>query len=143
MGALHRHDPWVAAQRIGELSMTHVESIDAHRAAAQKDIREATGRGADIEAHAAADVDPELVERGVELLAAARNVRRGRREVQDRIGGQKLTGFVVTPRRVALPHPHLAGKDQAHRRVAIRGQTPGDQQVVESRTFRSNARHCS
>jgi hypothetical protein len=30
---LHRHDPSVTTQRLGELSASHVESIDARRAA--------------------------------------------------------------------------------------------------------------
>src|ERR1700675_2582394 len=37
---LHRHDARVAAQRPGELSAAHVESVDPARAALQQDVRE-------------------------------------------------------------------------------------------------------
>ena len=78
MDVLHRHDPRIVAQRVGELSVAHVESIDARRTALQQDVREAACRRADIEAHPAGNVDAERVERGGELLAAARHERRAR-----------------------------------------------------------------
>ena len=50
VGALHRDDARVAAERLGELAAAHVESVDAGRAALQQDVGEAAGRGADVEA---------------------------------------------------------------------------------------------
>ena len=49
VGPLHRDDPRVGAERLGELAATHVESVDPARAALQQDVREAAGRGADVE----------------------------------------------------------------------------------------------
>ena len=46
---LHRDDARVATERLGELAATHVESVDAARAALQQDVGEAARRGADIE----------------------------------------------------------------------------------------------
>ena len=74
--ALHRHDARVAAERFGKLSAAHVESVDARRAALQQDVREAAGRGADVERDPARRVDLERIERRRQLVAAAADVRR-------------------------------------------------------------------
>ena len=72
---LHRDDAGVGAERFGELSAAHVESVDPARAALQQDVGEAAGRGADIERDEPGRVDPEGVERRRQLVAAAADVR--------------------------------------------------------------------
>ena len=72
---LHRDDARVAPERFGELAATHVESVDARRAALQQDVGEAAGRGTDVEARPSRRVDLERVERRRELVAAAADVR--------------------------------------------------------------------
>ena len=54
-----------------QLAVADVEGHDVRRAALQQAVGEAAGRGAAVERAAAGDVDGELGERGVELLAAA------------------------------------------------------------------------
>ena len=71
----HGHARIVAQARV-ELAVADVERDHARRAALEQDVREAAGRGADVEAVAPGRVDPERVERVRELVAAARDVRR-------------------------------------------------------------------
>ncbi len=47
---LHRNHAGVTTQRLGKLSASHVESIDARSTALQQDIGEAAGRRPDVEA---------------------------------------------------------------------------------------------
>ena len=56
------------AQRVGELSAAHVESVDPARAALEQDVGEAAGRGADVERDQPGRVDPERVERRGQLV---------------------------------------------------------------------------
>ena len=60
---LHRDDPRIAAQRLGQLAAAHVDRVDPGRAALEQDVGEAARRGPDVEADEAGRVDPERVER--------------------------------------------------------------------------------
>ena len=72
---LERDDPGIRAELFGELTATHVESIDTRRTALQQHVREAAGRSADVEADEPGRVDPERVERGGQLVATPAHVR--------------------------------------------------------------------
>ena len=69
----------VLAQAVVELAVGDVERDHVLGAALEQAVREAAGRGADVERAAAGDVEAERVERVGELDAAARDV--GRRAV--------------------------------------------------------------
>ena len=56
-----------------KLAAADIDRIDAPRAAREQHLGEAAGRGADIEADAARDIDAEMVERRRKLDAAARH----------------------------------------------------------------------
>ena len=84
VGPLERGDAGIATQGLGELSATHVESVDVARAALQQDVGEAARRGADIQRGHAARIDPERVEGRRELVAAPADVRLARLDPDDR-----------------------------------------------------------
>ena len=113
--------------------MTHVESIDARCAASQKGIREAAGRGANIQAHPAGDGHPELVEGRVELLAAARDEARPLYQGYGRRFKDRLSRLAVNSCSVSLADPDLAGEEKPRRFVACACQAALDQQVVQAR----------
>ena len=128
--ALHRDDARIAAQHLGQLSASHVESIDACRAALQEDIGEATGRGADVETHAPAHVDPESLERRVQLLAAARHEARPLDELDlDRRRRPSRPALQVAARPVARADANLRRPSAAARpgrdRARGRARRPG------------------
>ena len=72
---LERHHPLVAPKPIGELAPTDVDGIDPRGAALEQDVGEAAGRRADVERDQSGRVERERVERGDQLVAAARDVR--------------------------------------------------------------------
>ena len=57
-----------------ELAAANVNRVDFGRAARDQHIAEAAGRGADIERYRTVGVEAEGIERGFELLPAARDV---------------------------------------------------------------------
>ena len=61
-----------------ELAVPDVDGDHAFRPAPEQHVGEAAGRGADVEAGEARGIEPEGVERGGELDAAARDIRVGR-----------------------------------------------------------------
>src|SRR4051812_38989480 len=63
VGFLERDDLRPVAQARVELAAADIDRIDAPRASGDQDFGESAGRGADIEADMAGDVDPEPVER--------------------------------------------------------------------------------
>ena len=65
-----------------QLPAADIDRVDAPGAALQQHLREAAGRGADIEADHAARIEAEMIERGHELQAAARHVRMRRARAQ-------------------------------------------------------------
>src|SRR5437764_1479259 len=129
---LERYDPWIVAQHVGKLSVTHVESIDARGTALQQHVREATGRGADVETHSARHLDTERVERGGELLAAARHIWRALDERDHGVCGDELAGFEVGARAVAGPDAEAAGHQQPSSNVTVGGEAARDDEVVHA-----------
>ena len=100
-----RHDLGPPAQARMQLAAPDIDGIDAPRAAREQHLGEAAGRGADIEADAARRIDAEMVERGRELHAAARDPGMRRRGAQRRIGGDLVRRLCapVTPSAVTRP----------------------------------------
>ena len=101
---LHRHDPRVAPERLGQLAATDVERVDAGRAALQQDVGEAAGGGADVEADEAGRVDPEGVQRGGQLVAAPGDVRLGASDRDRGVRGRRGRR-PCGPARAASPSP--------------------------------------
>ncbi len=74
--ALDHGHPRVLAERVGDLAVGDVDGRDAGGAALEQAVGEAAGRGADVEAVAARDLDRERLERVLELDPAARDEAR-------------------------------------------------------------------
>ena len=127
-----RDDPRVGAKLFGKLSATHVESIDTGRAALQQHVREPAGRRADVQADEPGRVDPERVERGGELVAAAADVRLrlGHRDRHAAI--DEVAGLPVEPGGVAVAHADPPAEEQRLGTCAAGRQPAIDDQLVET-----------
>ena len=79
------HAP-IRAQSRRELAVADVDGGDPARAARQQNVGEAAGRSADVEAIAAARIEPERVERRLQLDAAARGPGMGGARLDERAG---------------------------------------------------------
>ena len=112
VGALHRDHSRIPAQRIGQLSASHVESIDARRTTLQQGVGESAGRGAHIEADTALDLHLERLQGGIQLLAATRDEARRRGQLDGHLRVDEVARLQVAPRAVAIAHTHLAGEQQ-------------------------------
>src|SRR5258705_7639560 len=115
-----------------QLAATDIHGIDRRRAACQQALSEAAGRGADIEADAAARIEhgTELVEGGRELHPTARYVRMRRLGPQDRAGGNLLRRL----RDDNLICCHTAGGNGDLRFGAALKQTALDEKPVDANT---------
>ena len=128
--ALDHGHPRVLAQAAVELPVGDVEGDHVRRAALQQAVGEAAGRGADVEAVAAGDVDPERVERVGELDPAARDEARAR--VDDELG-VRLDQLARAQRDGAVAaDAHLAGTHGARRRRARRKEAALSKHSVDS-----------
>ncbi len=74
--ALQHGHAVVGAETLVQLAAADVERRHVRRTALQKAVGEAAGGGADVDAREPGDVDAEGVERGRQLVAAARDERR-------------------------------------------------------------------
>jgi hypothetical protein len=128
---LHRNYASVTTQRLGELSASHVESIDARRTALQQHIGESTGRCAYIETDTAGRVDLEGVQSGGELLATTRHVPGSRDEVNRCRVIDHVARFAIAPCLVPGTDRDLPGEQQCLRFGACLGQAAFDEQLVE------------
>ena len=103
-------------------------------AACQQDLGKAAGRGADVEADAAARIkhriEAEVIERGRELHPAARYVRVRRLRAQDRIGGD----FLRRLRDDNVVRRHAAGGNSGLRLGAALEQAAIDEQPIDANT---------
>ena len=77
VGALEHRDPRVGAQRPRELAAPDVDREHRRRAGLQQAVGEPAGRRTEVERPRARDRHREAVERGGQLLAAARDEARG------------------------------------------------------------------
>jgi hypothetical protein len=131
VGPLHRHDASVTTQRLGELSASHVESIDARRTALQQDIGESAGRRANIEADPAGRIDVKGIQRRRQLLSAARDVARPRDELDRGRHIDQIARLAVPPCLIARTYQDVAGQQQGLRFRASLGQAALDQKLIE------------
>ena len=124
--------PPVAGERSGELATPHVDGVDPGRAALEEDVGEATGRGPRVERDEARRVDPERVERGGELVAAATDVRLARDELDRRVRIDEIARLPVEPGRIAGAGPDAAGEDQRLGPGPAVGEAALDDELVET-----------
>ena len=119
---LEHDDAGIAPQLPVELAVADVERDDPRRAAAEQDVGEAAGRGADVEREASGHLDAEDVERVRELDAAASDVRMVRLDQRDvgvgrdrRAGlGHDLAVHADSPARIS---PRARSRDAASPRA--------------------------
>ena len=107
---LHRNHSGVTTQRLGKLSASHVESIDARSTALQQDIGEAARRRPNVEAHAPGRIDLKGIERGGQLFAATRDVARSGDQLHCRSRHDNIAGFAIASGLIARSDNHLAGQ---------------------------------
>src|SRR5437868_3231589 len=72
--ALEDDDARILADRPRELAVADIDGVDPRGAAAEQDVREAAGRGADVERDGAGGIDREVVQALDQLEGAARDV---------------------------------------------------------------------
>ena len=128
VGALEHRHPWVDAEAGVELAVADVEGHDVGRAALQQAVGEPPGRRADVERPTAGDVDAEVVERGVELLAASTDEPWSRPGDGDPLAGRHQ------PRRLVGDGPADEDTPVGDRFVglaAAAGEPPADELGVE------------
>ena len=107
-----------------KLAVADVERDHPRSAGLEEAIREPAGRGADVEAVFAADVDGEGGEGRRQLLAAAGDETRSLRDLQLGVVGDLLAGL-----RVPL---YAAGQDERLGLRAALGQPALDEQHVQT-----------
>ena len=83
IGLFETNDLLARAQSCMQLAVTHIDRIDACRAARKQHISKAPGRGADIKAYPARGIEAEIVQCGQKLQPTTRHpgMRRGGREL--------------------------------------------------------------
>ena len=111
--AIHHNDPLVRRQAGQELSMSHVHGVNPARAMAQQHVGKAAGRRAGIEADRSRHVELERIERGQQLLRAARRPRRAWDADEPRIGIEPLAGG--QPTTVTALEVNRSGKQEGLR----------------------------
>jgi hypothetical protein len=129
---LHRDDALVVAERIRELTTTHVDRIYAPCATLQQDICEAACRRAGVEAHATSRVNTKGVEGRSELVPATTDVRVTFRQRERRRCVEEVTRLAVEAGGIALPHPDPTCE---HERLGLRprlGEAPLDEELIEA-----------
>jgi hypothetical protein len=127
VGALAHDDPPIAAQLRMELSRADVDRMHARRAPREQAVGEAPRRGPEIGAHPAAHVDPQRVERPLELDAAPRDVGVIRAAYLQRHAGIESVRRLLDPARTRVDD---ARKDEGPRPLAARRKPSLDQQEI-------------
>ncbi len=135
IGALEHDDPRIVAQRPGQLAVADIHGVDPGSTTPQQDLREAAGRGADVDRDGARGIDPETVEPGQELQGSARDPVGAAPYLQRQIVGHGLPGLV---------EPTLAREDTAgeHERLGFRprlGEAAIEEELIEA----ASGRDCS
>jgi 8-oxo-dGTP diphosphatase len=134
VGALEAHDPGVGGEPASQLSEADVDRVHAADVPLQEAVGEASGGGSGVECAGAGHVEPEAVERRLELLAPPARVARVLAE-DGELGGVGKTG----PRRgdVAVGHAHLTGQHGGAGRAQVGQQASSHEQLVETRARRA------
>ena len=126
--ALHDAHALVVAELPVQLTLPHVDRVDARRAALQDAVGEAAGGRADVEHDHPRHVDAEVVERTLELLAAAGHEARPGFDRDDRVLRHRGRGAVGA----VAGDAHRAGEDQRLGALAARCELTLDQQLIET-----------
>ncbi len=134
VGALHRNDARIVAQRFGELAAADIEGVYAAGVALDQQVGEAPGRGTDVQAHEPDGFDPESVESRAQLEPSARYERRRCLYLEFDRRGYEIAGLTVGPRGGALADPHVAAEDVRLGASSGLRQTALDEQLVEAST---------
>jgi aminoglycoside 6'-N-acetyltransferase len=92
---LQHGDARVAAKLRMQLPVAHIDGDHARNAVLEQVVREAAGRGADVDRVASVQLELELLERVRELLASARNEPRRPLNVEVDVLGDLVPGLVV------------------------------------------------
>ena len=95
-----------------ELAVADVERDHAGGPRLQEAVREAAGRGADVQADRSRRVDAECVEGRGELVAPSADVRAGFDHRHRDVHCDEVPSLAIEAGRVTLPHSDLAGHDQ-------------------------------
>jgi hypothetical protein len=120
--------PRVGAQGPGKLARADIDGVHVCGARLQHGVGKAAGRGPDIEADFAGEVDREPLQRARQFAPAAADVRRPREHLEDGIGGHRLAGFGGF---LAIEQD-LAGHDEGLGLLARFRQPALHQQTVET-----------
>src|SRR5579885_825059 len=129
---LQRDDVLPLAQRFVQLSDSHVDGVNAQRAALEQYLREAPGGRADVEAHASFRRKSEMVESRGKLHASPRHVGmcgRGAQKCVDR----DFRGGLVYDRAVGGHQPR---RDRGLRLGATVEQSASDEQAINTFVLR-------
>jgi hypothetical protein len=103
----------------------------------QEHVREAAGRGTDVEAHLARRFDPERVERRGELVTATADIRLGRRDLERCRRVDEIARLPVRAGGVALARAH-ATREHEDLSTRPRGREPAlHEELVETDAGRS------
>jgi membrane associated rhomboid family serine protease len=126
--ALKDRDAGVLPEPEVQLTVADIDRDHGVRAGREEAVGEASGGGSGIEAGSAGGIDHEALERGRELLAAARDEPPLRRGEGHRILGTDQGG--VLQRRPA-GHPDAARRDDLTRGIPAAGQSPAYELLIE------------
>ncbi len=85
----------VGAQPRVQLTVAHVDRVDAARAVLEQAVREAARRGAGVDGRPSLDADRETFQRGLELLPAAADEWCGSADERDGLVGCDQAGRLV------------------------------------------------
>jgi YVTN family beta-propeller protein len=131
---LEHRDPSVRPQARVELPVADVERDHARGAPLQEAVGEPSGRGAEVEAVLSGRIDPQLVERPRELLAAARDEARRAHDGQVDVVCDLLARLVVTG--------DQAGHDERLRLLPALGQSALNEENVEPLAHGASVNAC-
>ena len=138
VGPLHRHDPWIAAQRRRPAGRgrRRPHRPASRRAGATRRVKPPVEAPTSRQTRPRR-IDRERSERRGELVAAARHVRLGRLDGERDGRVHQVAGLPVAPGRVTLADPDLAAEDERLGTGPRLGQAPVDEQLIESSASRA------
>src|SRR5439155_16399784 len=138
-------DARILPQAPVELTLPHVDRVNAERAALQQDVGKAAGRRADVDRDLSSDVEPQSIERARQLVAATGDVLRSSVDGKLRIHGDGRG----RPVRTAAVHAHRAREDERLGALAARCELALNQQLIKAYPFcqcadsRAHSRYCA
>jgi aminoglycoside 6'-N-acetyltransferase len=130
---LHHGDARVAAELRMQLPVAHVDRDHARDAVLEQVVREAAGRGSDVDGVASVQLELELLEGVRELLAATRDEARRPLHVKVDVLGDLVPGLVVAG--------DETGQDERLRLCAALGEPALHEHDVEALPHRGKGSH--